>query len=61
MALVAAVWAGVWFLWPRLGQWVRPVDPAAVVPDGPTLTRIEVARPAAPRSAELVVEPVAHS
>ena len=61
VALAAAVWAGVWFLWPRLGQWARPVDPTTVAPDGPAPTRAEVARPASPRSAELAVEPVAHS
>jgi hypothetical protein len=61
VALAAAVWAGVWFLWPRLGQWARPVDPGTAAPDGPAPIRAEVVRPAASRSAELAVEPVAHS
>jgi hypothetical protein len=61
MALAAAVWTGVWFLWPRLGQWARLVDPATAAPDALTPTRAEVARPPAPRSAELTVEPVARS
>ena len=47
MALAATVWTGAWFLWPRSGQWPRPVDPGSVAVEGPTLTRDQVARPAA--------------
>lgn len=61
VALATAVWAGVWSLWPRLRPCARPVDPVVVVPDGPTPTRIEITRPAAPKSQEQADAPVAHS